>query len=858
MSSSIPSRLASLLKKARASDTITAGSSSAEEPGPVEYVKLTNPVENYYRHKAKRSIPFFYRFALQTRSLAIRDCFAKIASTHSLDLQDLMAVIEYETTSGLTNNVKHALAEVFDCDSLLALADLLANTARDNWDTRYAVLIYDFVREIFGDEPFSDQNRLQYVEALYEVERYEQAARLAEAFSINETAPCQVELLNLQRIRKTNDTPDEWLQALNQLYADLGMSPVRLLKDESVSLMDRLAVEATDREEGPRITVIMPTFSPGSGIHTAIRSLLEQSWQNLEIIVVDDASPLEFQDLFNEIEQLDSRVRVLHQQENAGAYVARNTGLAAATGEFITTHDDDDWSHPNKLAMQVNEMLEDPGVVATTSAHIRTSDELEFRRLNIRAQFLQMNYSSLMFRRSVVDEIGPWDSVNRGGDSEFLLRLLEYFGKQNVVHLSSQPLSFSRVWIGSLTSGEMSRGYFAYSRLLYRWAFRQWHWSANKADRKAIRNVDVARPYAIPTTFEAGERNKDLGLFDVIYVTDYFRQAKYVSHALHEIETLSVSGLRVGYMHLYSPETTIPAGIPPRLFELQQVGRVTQVSHDDRAETKLLIVNDPATGMFLDQLKSTIRSRRSIVIDHKLATLSGGEPRTPTILSQALRNLDDFFDTRFEITGATAEDYDRVEKLVPGQRLLPQSFTWHTHIRSEPSEISVPMGKPVAGFHSYGNQYRWPNNAEAFKQIYVSSNYTTRLFGHLEQPIEKFDLESFEQIDLFDSEGTDEAAFLNGIDFWMYSPHYRLEDRVWGPVLGAMQAGKVVILPHRLEPIYGDAAAYAEPHDVPEMVSHFANDPDAYLAQALRGQRLIAKRYTASHLVERLQRLLAH
>src|SRR5699024_7875260 len=108
------------------------------------------------------------------------------------------------------------------------------------------------------------------------------------------------------------------------------------------------------------------------------------------------------------------------------------------------------------------------------------------------------------------------------------------------------------------------------------------------------------------------------------------------------------------------------------------------------------------------------------------------------------------------------------------------------------------------------NQYRWPNNAEAFKQIYVSSNYATRLFGHLEQPIEKFDLESFEQIDLFDSEGTDEAAFLNGIDFWMYSPHYRLEDRVWGPVLGAMQAGKVVILPHRLEPIYGDAAAYAE------------------------------------------------
>src|SRR5699024_4032739 len=102
---------------------------------------------------------------------------------------------------------------------------------------------------------------------------------------------------------------------------------------------------------GPKVTVIMPTYSPGKGIWTAIRSLLEQTWKNLEIIVVNDASPSRYRSLYSELEQLDSRITVLHQEVNAGAYVARNSGLRFATGEFVTTHDDDDWSHPDKIAI---------------------------------------------------------------------------------------------------------------------------------------------------------------------------------------------------------------------------------------------------------------------------------------------------------------------------------------------------------------------------------------------------------------------------------------------------------------------------------------------------------------------------
>src|SRR5699024_4125526 len=112
---------------------------------------------------------------------------------------------------------------------------------------------------------------------------------------------------------------------------------IQILDNDSVPLLDRLTVAEPKRVEGPLISVIMPTFSPGPGIRTAIRSLLDQSWTNLEIIIVNDASPAEHRSIFDELEQLDNRITVVHQAQNAGAYVARNAGLKIATGDFITT-----------------------------------------------------------------------------------------------------------------------------------------------------------------------------------------------------------------------------------------------------------------------------------------------------------------------------------------------------------------------------------------------------------------------------------------------------------------------------------------------------------------------------------------
>src|SRR5690625_3677299 len=106
-------------------------------------LKLENPVENYYRHKMKTNLPVFYRFALQTRSLMIRDVFAKAASKRGYDLTDLLAFLTTQTSADLDDERKSSIAEVFDSEGLHTLANFLANTAPDDLETHSALQIYD-------------------------------------------------------------------------------------------------------------------------------------------------------------------------------------------------------------------------------------------------------------------------------------------------------------------------------------------------------------------------------------------------------------------------------------------------------------------------------------------------------------------------------------------------------------------------------------------------------------------------------------------------------------------------------------------------------------------------------------------
>ena len=101
------------------------------------------------------------------------------------------------------------------------------------------------------------------------------------------------------------------------------------------------------------ISVIIPVYNIQQHLRECLDSVLGQSYPHLQVICVDDGSTDESPAILAEYAQKDPRVQVIRQQ-NAGPGAARNTGLEAATGEYVIFLDSDDWFEPDFLAKMVD------------------------------------------------------------------------------------------------------------------------------------------------------------------------------------------------------------------------------------------------------------------------------------------------------------------------------------------------------------------------------------------------------------------------------------------------------------------------------------------------------------------------
>ncbi len=93
----------------------------------------------------------------------------------------------------------------------------------------------------------------------------------------------------------------------------------------------------------PLISVIIPIYEVEDYIHECIDSVINQTYKNLEIILVDDFSPDNCPQICDEYAKEDSRIKVIHKTYNSGLSVARNTGLEICSGEYVYFLDSDDY-----------------------------------------------------------------------------------------------------------------------------------------------------------------------------------------------------------------------------------------------------------------------------------------------------------------------------------------------------------------------------------------------------------------------------------------------------------------------------------------------------------------------------------
>jgi len=284
--------------------------------------------------------------------------------------------------------------------------------------------------------------------------------------------------LHLYRHMADPGSPQQQLDGLNHFLAAHDLPPIALQRpDEPPNPCNVWAQKMPASADGPLVSVLMTTFNTGARASAAIQSLLNQTYRNLEIVVVDDASQDNTPDLVAAWVRKDARVRLLRLSSNGGTYLAKNVGLTLAQGDFVTCHDSDDWSHPLKIEMQVRPMLQDAALVATTSHWVRMKDDGTYYARPVHP-LLRMNPSSPMFRRELVlRRMGPWDCVRTGADSEFYARLRLVFGKHAVKRIP-KPLTLGAHREGSLMTADTT-GYAENSispqRLAYWEAWNDWH-----------------------------------------------------------------------------------------------------------------------------------------------------------------------------------------------------------------------------------------------------------------------------------------------------------------------------------------------------------------------------------------------
>ena len=120
--------------------------------------------------------------------------------------------------------------------------------------------------------------------------------------------------------------------------------------------------ETADAEMNALLSIIVPVYNTAPWLPRCLESLIEQTYRNLEIICVDDGSTDGSAAILDEYAARDARIKVLHQ-ENAGVSAARNAGLDAATGEYVTFVDADDWVESDTYGRTIHSMADEVDLV---------------------------------------------------------------------------------------------------------------------------------------------------------------------------------------------------------------------------------------------------------------------------------------------------------------------------------------------------------------------------------------------------------------------------------------------------------------------------------------------------------------
>lgn len=305
------------------------------------------------------------------------------------------------------------------------------------------------------------KSKISHANQLYREKKFAEALNLY--LSISEEDPFLSKILNVN-IKKSREA----LQNVSLLKNGSAVASDDVFDGKFIPydsfVEGKLYIDLSERIENLRknkiqpknsskVSIIVPVHNGELYIKETIYSLLAQSHENIEIIVIDDASEDLTSVVVKKIAEKNNSIKYYRIAKNMGTYFARSFGIHLATGDYVTFNDADDYSHHLRIEFHLAEAQAGDFDV-TTSNYIRYNP-FTGEALETHGKIEHYGFITTFAKKEVFSKIGSFDLTTRGGDAEFSLRLKKFYDKKKIKHLPC-PTYLAAQMPGSLTSGEIN------------------------------------------------------------------------------------------------------------------------------------------------------------------------------------------------------------------------------------------------------------------------------------------------------------------------------------------------------------------------------------------------------------------
>jgi cellulose synthase/poly-beta-1,6-N-acetylglucosamine synthase-like glycosyltransferase len=193
-----------------------------------------------------------------------------------------------------------------------------------------------------------------------------------------------------------------------------------------------------------RVSIVMAVYNGAAHLAKTIESIERQTFSDWELIIVNDASSDETQQIAEHYQQRDSRIQIISNAQNCQLASSLNRGIAHARADLIARHDCSDLSQPNRLQQQYDLMAQNSALVLlgscydvlTPSGDYLSTIELPLHDTALRAQLAKGNpfsHGSVMFRRAAFEQCGGYRTdFAAAQDYELWMRLAQWGEIQNL------------------------------------------------------------------------------------------------------------------------------------------------------------------------------------------------------------------------------------------------------------------------------------------------------------------------------------------------------------------------------------------------------------------------------------------